>query len=236
MTLESLLVVQAHDTAMDQLGHKLKTLPEYQALADIADERAHLDAKLAEVGERRHELARDQKRIEDDVALIEARHDKDSARLYSGEVTAHKELQLLQDELRTLGTRRSTLEDQILEIMEAAEPLDREIGEAETAVLNTEERKATVEQALAAASAEIEAEIASEQEQRQTMASEIESDLLATYERAREACGGVGVSRLVAKTCQGCHLQLAAIEYDRIRKSAADVISYCDCGRLLVHQ
>lgn len=236
MTLESLLVVQAHDTAIDQLGHKLKNLPEYQALADIADERSHLDGQLAEVGEQRHSLARDQQRIEDDVALIDERYNKENARLYSGEVTAHKELQLLQEELRTLDNRRGALEDQILEIMERAEPLDAGIATIETAIGATEDRKGQVEAALAATSAEIEAEIASEQTDRAVIAAEVGPDLLATYEKAREACGGIGVSKLVGKTCQGCHLQLPAVEYDRVRKEASDALVYCECGRLLVRQ
>lgn len=236
MTLESLLVVQAHDTAIDQLGHKLKTLPEYQALEDIADERSHLDTQLAEIGEQRHVLARDQKRIEDDVALIDERYNKENARLYSGEVTAHKELQLLQEELRTLDERRGALEDQILEIMERAEPLDTEIAKIDTAIAGTDDRKAKVEDALVVASAEIEAEIAGEKADRSAIAAEISAELLSTYEQTRAACGGIGVSKLVAKTCQGCHLQLPAVEYDRIRKEASDAIVYCECGRLLVRQ
>lgn len=236
MTLESLLVVQAHDTAIDQLGHKLKNLPEYRALADIAEERAHLDTNLAEVTEQRHEITRAQKRIEDDVALIEERHGKETARLYSGDVVAHKDLQLLQDELGTLEARRTSLEDQILELMETAEPIDKQIEQFETGIADTEQRKAKVEAALQASGAEIQAQIADEQSNRSVVAAEVSSELLATYERAREDCGGIGVSKLVAKTCQGCHLQLAAIEYDRIRKEASDAIVYCDCGRLLVRQ
>jgi len=191
---------------------------------------------LAEVGEQRHELARGQKRIEDDVAIIQARHDKETARLYSGEVVAHKDLQLLQEELQTLEARRTTLEDQILEIMEQAEPLDTQIGQIESSIADTESRKAKVEDALAASGAEIEGQISEEQTNRSVAASEVAPELLATYERARADCGGIGVSKLVAKTCQGCHLQLSAVDYDRIRKEPSDAIVYCECGRLLVRQ
>jgi predicted nucleic acid-binding Zn-ribbon protein len=58
---------------------------------------------------------------------------------------------------------------------------------------------------------------------------------LAEYERLRERFGGVAVAQLVGPTCQGCHLQLSAVELDRIRRLDADEVVYCEaCGRLLV--
>ena len=51
----------------------------------------------------------------------------------------------------------------------------------------------------------------------------------------RSRLGGVAVARLVGKTCQGCHLQLSAVEIDRIRRLDVDELVHCEaCGRLLV--
>ena len=68
-----------------------------------------------------------------------------------------------------------------------------------------------------------------------TFAAEIDPGLLDEYERVRVACGGVGVARLNSKTCEGCHLQLSAVAFDRIRKEPADATVHCpECRRILV--
>jgi predicted nucleic acid-binding Zn-ribbon protein len=67
---EQLLEVQAHDTTADQLVHRSKTLPERAQLDAAMTELARLDASLAEVNERRDELTRAQKRLEDEIASL----------------------------------------------------------------------------------------------------------------------------------------------------------------------
>ena len=92
MTLAQLLVVQEHDSAIDRLVHSRANLPEFTALAQLDDEQAHLDAERAKVAEQRHQVEREQKRHEDEAALITDRIDQENERLYSGSVTAHKDL------------------------------------------------------------------------------------------------------------------------------------------------
>lgn len=234
MTLAQLLVVQAHDTTIDQLKHRLETLPEFAALAMIADESAHLEALRAEVAEQAHAIEREQKRLEDDVALIEDRHGSETARLYSGTVTAHKDLEAIQHELETLERRQRTLEDDVLEVMESAEPLKKAIADYDTKLEDAEARRTQAEESLAASQAEIAGLIETEQAERAESIEGVAESLLAQYETARARAGGVGVSRLVDKTCEGCHLQLPAVEIDRIRKLAIDDLAHCDCGRILV--
>lgn len=234
MTLAMLLEVQAHDTAMDQLHHKLRTLPEREALDQLATARAALETERSEVEERRNEVGRRQKRFEDDVALIEERANSESARLYSGEVTAHKDLQLIQQEIETLNRRREALEDQVIEAMEAGEPIDAELSEIDEKLAANQRNVDLANQTIESVSTEIGAAVAVEEAARQQAAGEIDPELIEAYEKAREQCGGVGASRLEGTTCAGCRLQLPAVEVDRIRKQPNDAMVYCECGRLLV--
>ena len=70
---ESLLLVQGHDTRVDQLTHRLATLPDRARLAEVAEQVGALDAKRALVEERRGELSRSQQRLEDEVASLTER-------------------------------------------------------------------------------------------------------------------------------------------------------------------
>ena len=65
---------------------------------------------------------------------------------------------------------------------------------------------------------------------------ELDPTLVVEYERRRaRAAAGVGVARLVGKTCQGCHLSIPSTEVARIRRAPEGTISYCDnCGCILV--
>ena len=61
------------------------------------------------------------------------------------------------------------------------------------------------------------------------------ADLIARYEQLRKKLGGTGAARLVGGSCGGCHLQLPAMELDRVKKAPPDAVIYCDqCGRILV--
>lgn len=235
MSLDQLLVVQAHDSAIDRLAHSRENLPEFQALAALDDEQAFLDAERAAVADERHKVAREQKRLEDEAGLITERIDRENLRLYDGSVTAHKDLQAIQAEVATLGKRRDEIEDHVLEAMEQGEPLDASLSEFDRKLADVEARREQATASLAESQAAIDAESASETAQRSEAAEQVTADLMAQYEASRSSCGGVGICRLVDKTCEGCHLTLPAVQIDRLRKEPEDAIVHCsECNRILV--
>ena len=122
--LLTLLEVQSCDTAADQLAHRRATLPARAALAALTASSATLDQQLDALGPGVHALERSQKRLEDEVATTEDKAAATERQLYSGTVTAPRELQAMQDELASLRRRIGALEDELLEVMEQREPLD----------------------------------------------------------------------------------------------------------------
>jgi hypothetical protein len=232
---ESLLAVQAHDTRADQLARRLDTLPVRSQLATAAEQVADLDRQLASVDQRRGELSRSQQRLEDEIASLTERANQAEKQLYSGAVSSPRELQALQDDVASIRRRIAQIEDDELEIMELSEPVDAQRAElvAERERLEAETERLTGE--LAAAESEIATELASVRSERDRAAADVPSELWAEYDLLRSQLGGVAVARLVGTTCQGCHLQLSAVEVDRIRKLGVDELVHCEeCGRLLV--
>jgi hypothetical protein len=232
---ESLLAVQAHDTRVDQLARRLDTLPVRSQLAAAAERVAAVDDQLASVDERRGELSRSQQRLEDEIASLTERANQAEKQLYSGAVSNPRELQALQDDVASIRRRIAQIEDDELEIMELSEPVDAQraqlLGERER--LDAETQRLTDE--LAAAEAEIATELAAVRSERDAAAAEVPAELWPEYDALRSQLGGVAVARLVGTTCQGCHLQLSAVEVDRIRKLGVDELVHCEeCGRLLV--
>lgn len=231
---ERLLAVQELDTRSDQLHHRRQSLEVRERLSRASAVLQDLDERLGELEARRDELARSQKRLEDEVSTVAGKRVEVDTSMYSGQVRGPRELEALQLETVSLKRRQDELEDQIIEVMELTEPVvaernrlgeDRTRAAAELGSLETE---------LQAAEAEIDAELAEVGEQRVSASESIDGALLDSYEQLRSRLGGVAVARLVGSNCTGCHLTIPAVEIDRIKRAPDNEVVYCDCGRMLV--
>ncbi|MDP8992058.1 MAG: C4-type zinc ribbon domain-containing protein [Actinomycetota bacterium] len=232
---EALLEVQDRDTTGDQLRHRRAHLPERSELAALDARLAALDARLVEARARRDQVAGRQARLEEDVRLVEARIAEIEKRLYSGVVSAPRDLQAMSAESDSLKARLSMLEDQALAAMEEAESSAAEVGALEGERSEVEAQAAQVRGFLAAAEEAIDTDIAVEESKRASAAQSVPADLLRTYEGLRAKLGGVGAARLVGSSCSGCHLALPAAEVDRIKREPPGALVFCDqCGRILV--
>lgn len=234
-SLEDLLVVQGHDTVLDQLRHRFETLPEREALQEIDRSRKALAASLAEAEAARDAVAARQEELERNIAASESRIKEIDRRMYSGEVSASRDLQAMAGEIDHIKARVSTLEDSALAAMEEREPMDAgviDLKARDEALVAEGER---LREALATAEAEIAAAAKAEHAARTSAATAVPADLLAVYEKLRGRLGGIGIARLEHGTCMGCHMKLPATELDRTRNQPPDAVVHCDqCGRILV--
>lgn len=233
--LEALLALQDVDTDLDRHRHRRDTLPERAEAKDLDDRIAALTAHAVGPQDALAEVTGRQTALEADLATTEERIVQVERRMYSGEVTASRDLQAMADDTKALKARRSDLEDQVLATMEERQPHDERVAELDEELtgLTGDRERATV--ALATAERAVDAEIADLEDVRKERAAAVPPELLATYERIRDRLGGVGAARLVGDRCDGCHLTLPAAEVDRIRRlPEGEVITCEDCGRILI--
>jgi predicted nucleic acid-binding Zn-ribbon protein len=232
---QQLLRVQEHDTAADRLRHRRATLPELGELAAVEKSLAEAESAVADASARLAAVAREQRRLEDELAATEARITDVERRMYSGVVSAPRELQAMQADAESLRRRRSALEDEVLERMAEREPLDADVVALEAERARLEGEGSRLHGVVAEAQAGIDAELAGEEVRRAEAAAGLPPDLTTLYERLRARHGGVGAAPLVGARCGGCHLTLPATEVDRIRREPPDALVTCDqCGRILV--
>lgn len=232
---ERLLSVQDHDTHIDQLIHRRETLPERTELQEVEARAAEVGAALAEANQRLGEVEKRQGDLEADVAASEGRIEQIDKRMYSGEVTASRDLQAMNDEITSLKRRISGLEDRVIETMEERDPLAEEVAALDAQASELQARRSALQEAIASACSEIDAEVEAEQARRAEAAAGVPDELLATYEELRARLGGIGAARLEHGTCMGCRLALPATEVDRMKNLAPGELAYCDqCGRILV--
>ena len=232
---EPLLAVQELDTHLDQLAHRLRMHPARATLATLEDKIAGLDRQLADVDGRRNLLDREQRRLEDEISSLRARAGQADKQLYSGATNNPRELQALQDDIASIQRRIFSLEDEELDVMETLEPVDAErvglVGQRDV----LDDQAKTLRAEVAEAETEIEAEVATVRSNRDAIVSAVDDEMWSEYDSLRSRLGGIAIARLVGSTCQGCHLQLSAVEVDRIRRLSPDDLVHCEeCGRLLV--
>jgi predicted nucleic acid-binding Zn-ribbon protein len=233
---DTLLQVQEHDTALDQLHHRLEAMPERIALAGVRERQVAVAAATAEVQVRVDDLAGRQAELEARIATSAQRRHVLDDRMRSGAVTASKDLQAMDHEISQLADRERGLEDEELVLMEEQEPLDAELAlhRATAADLEAEAARLTTE--VAEAEVELRAAIESEEAVRAGLATGLPEELAERYERLRAHLGGIGAARLVGDRCEGCHLTLPSMELERLHSLPADTFATCpQCDRILVH-
>lgn len=234
-SLDELIALQDLDTGIDQRRHRIETHPARAALtAAQAAVRAAVDQRNA-LASQRADIATTQKGIEREVADVEAKIAHVNGQLYGGSVTSPKELEALQHEIGTLTDIQRGFEDQVIEQMELAEPVDEALAAAEAAIVEAETTATQAEGDLTIAVAELQAELADLEPQRDATVAGLPADLVAEYDLLRRQLGGVAAARLVGGRCEGCHLSLPAVEVDTIKKMAPGEVAHCpECGRILV--
>ncbi len=234
-TFEHLLGVQELDTAVDQLLHRRANLPELSELAALEARVATETASSAEIAGRLDVVRSAEEEAETHASQLEAKAAEIDASLYDGSVTSHKELESLQEEHAALKVRQAHFEEQAIEQMELAEPIEAELagstGRIEALGVDIAALRARIE----VARAEIDVLVDSTRAERATAAAAIDGGLLAEYDALREQLGGVAVARLHGARCEGCHLEIPAADVAVLRKAPDDEVVTCpECFRMLV--
>jgi predicted nucleic acid-binding Zn-ribbon protein len=233
----SLLEVQELDLACDGLVLRRKTLPEREALTQSHSRAASLDAAHTGLSERREGLNREEHTLSGEVAGVAAKAKEVEDTLYSGSVTAPKELETLQEEIRLLRERQSGLEEREMELLEEIDGTESLIADNRSERARTASETDDLGAAIGKAEGEIDAEVAKLTEQRGATSQQVPAATLAEYHRlrAKDRMAGRAAASLAQGSCGGCRMKLPVLEYNRMKAEPEDKLLSCThCGRILV--
>jgi len=230
-----LLDLQAVDARLDQLAHRLATLPEAVALRELTDRHQDLSARQGRLQTEVGDLAREQRKADADVEQVKSRRDRNRERIAAGQVGDPKQLQAMQHEIETLDRRISDLEDVEIDVLERLETAQtdfvrqaRELEELAAQVTDTAAGRDATAGEIARLQADAEAE-------RTVLVDQVPDQLRALYEKLRAQLGGVGAGMIQHKRCSGCQLNIGAAELARMTAAPSDEVLRCEeCNRILV--
>ncbi len=235
-SVHPLLEIQEIDTETEQLLHRRATLAVRRDLDVARLQRRELQQGLDTLGAQRIEVLTRQKRLEDEAAIIGAKADVDDNRLYSGEITAIRDLKALQDEIAGLRSRQGVLEERAIEALMEAEELAGQAEALEEQRAAADERVTVLEAEVAAAEAALHEQLAALSTKRIEVAARIESPtVVAGYERLRETFGPSAAVPFDPSSGCGCPEQMPAVEVARIKRCAeGEVLNCAECGRIVL--
>jgi predicted nucleic acid-binding Zn-ribbon protein len=230
-----LLDLQATDSALAQLDHRRRTLPEHAELARLKAEHASLSSDLVGADTAVSDLELEQAKAEADLAPVKERLTRNQRRIADGSVPDAKALSSMVAEVDHLKKRIGDLEDAELEIMEQLEQAQAEqnrlrgrVAEVAAAVAEVTARR---DEQLAA----LDEEVGRRRTERASIAPGIDPSLLTLYDRVAASHGGVGAAELRARRCTGCQLDVNAADLRGFAAANVDEVLRCEeCSRILV--
>lgn len=220
---------------MTQARHQRAHLPEHAELAALAQTRAELDNQVRDARVIVDDLTADQSKADQDVEQVKSRRQRDQDRIDQGLISNPKDLEKMQHELVSLERRISVLEDEELEIMEKLEEAQSALDSLVSQLADVDTRGRALVVSRDEQVATIDATIAECQAERELLIAEQPADLMALYDRLREAKGGVGAAELRMRQCAGCRLTVDNLELAKIKATPSNEVVRCEeCQRILV--
>jgi predicted nucleic acid-binding Zn-ribbon protein len=228
-----LLDLAGLDAELARAQHRRRTMPEQTAVEDAETTvRAHRDAVVTartSVGD----LGRDVAKLEQEVAQVTAREERDRGLVDSGSVSA-KQVTDLSHELDTLARRRGVLEDSQLEAMERLDAAETDLAHEQAALDSAETALADAVERRDGVLGDIDVLEARRGAERAELAKTLPEDLLALYDQLR-ARTGTGAGELVGARCGGCRIEMDRNEIRAVAAAAPDDVVRCEqCGTIVV--
>ncbi len=228
-TIEKLRALQAVDQGIRALETELEQMP--KSLEAAREDLAAVEERLTAAEAVVEGILKNRRDLETEISTVEGNVVKFENQKLN--VKTNVEYQALNTQIAHEKSRKSELEDGILESFDeeekAADQVKKARGELELVAERVEQREAE----LKSRSREDEQRLEELKARRETMLPGIERPLLSRYQALAARKGGLAVVTVVRGACGGCFTQQPPQKVNEVRKS--DALLTCEfCGRFLV--
>ena len=158
---------------------------------------------------------------------------KKQSRLF--EVKTNQEYTAVLKEIEVLKEKQSQLEEEVLEIMERGDKMAAERAKAEGELAQQELRFKKEKAALEGELREKEAQLSRLLIKRRDHTTQVESDILYTYNKLLKSRNGLAVIAVRDGSCLGCFVSLTPQAYNEVQKNEK-LMSCPNCNRILYYK
>jgi predicted nucleic acid-binding Zn-ribbon protein len=228
--LQAVLKLQTLDTRAAALQKEIESLPK-----QVAEIEKKLEAHTRKLDVDRNGLAanlKERKSKEDDIKVQEQKISKLRDQMLQAKT--NDQYRAFQHEIEYCEKEIRKAEDRILELMGDAEPLEKNVKIAESALKEEKSKVEAEKERAGKRTAEDKQFLQQALEERKLAAATISSQTLAHYERIRKRYHGAAVADATDGRCSACQMKLRPQYFQELRH--ADKIFFCEsCGRILLY-
>jgi predicted nucleic acid-binding Zn-ribbon protein len=226
--IKHLIRLQQLDSEIESSRRRIAEIPNLQSAMAARLEQA--SAAVDAVKQRLAESQAERKKIEAEVATIQTRLSK-----YKGQLTelkTNKEYQTMQHEIATAEEAIRSHEDRVLERMEEAEGLTRELKAAEAELKTQQGAIAADRKTLDAEAASLQQKVDETTTVRDAEAKELSPTALRLFEHVSKQRKGLAVAEARDGGCTVCHVRMRPQMFNEVRRGE-NLIQCESCLRIL---
>ena len=226
--LEGLVELQRLDSEIAELEAVAAAIPGLiQGMEEqLLRARAALDAAKVEM-ERMQKLRRQKER---ELEKVNGEFKKRQGRLY--EIKTNQEYSVVLKEIEGLKEKISTLEEEILLLLDQIEAAAKALAQEEESVRSKQAEFLEDQQQKETELRELQRRLSSLQGARRGQSKGVESSLLQQYIRLFKSRAGLAVAEARNGSCEGCHVALTPQLYNEVRRNE-EILTCERCGRIL---
>ena len=229
-TVKALVELGELDAKLGKLRREVESLPagadEFRASLAEAEE------ALVGAGERTRELKLESDRKNLDLREIEGSLEKLQTQLNGAK--SNKEYDLTREQMKEIEEKSSSLEEAVLEALEEIDQLEAAEADRQARVEGARTGLAEIEAEIAARVGELSSTLADMQARRDDMASRVDSEDLARYQRVLDNHGDTAVAAVEFDegVCSACYMRLTKQQLNVVA-AGRDIAQCQSCRRIL---
>jgi predicted nucleic acid-binding Zn-ribbon protein len=226
---QNLIHLQEIDTAIHKIHSRQNVIP--NEILTLDEELRGNERNLVEEKEKLKETDKRRRGLEIDLDTLAESLKKHQTQLHS--VKTNKEYTVLLHEIETEKEKISSVEEDILFLIEEIDKGSEIVGEKEVSVLNekksAEERHDFLEQEKISLEKTLEKRLT----ERSEIIAKMDGQIITQYERIRKGRQGLAIVEIQGTTCGGCFTALPPQTAVEVRKGSR--LHTCEsCGRILI--
>jgi len=227
----ALLGLAEADLEIAQIKHEITTAIDSKELETLRTDLAIVAGELISARTIVENLSANQKRVDDDLHLVEARIARDLERL--NQTSSPKDAVGIQSEIESLSRRKNELEDTEIAVL-------TELEDAEKILKIISERRDGINTAMNDLQSEIQAKVDQLKSRGRKLTADkgvlvgkISTEVLAAYELLAKR--QIAVGQVVNRSCSACRMGLTASAIDGLSALVEDEIGNCpECQAMMV--
>ena len=230
-TIGNLIALQDADLKVIRGRKRLEDLPEREKILSVRSKLAELETQSATVAEMRQKCDASLKRLQDEDATQAEKAETLESKIK--DCSDYRIVTSLTRDLEGVAKRREKIgfeTNGVLEKSEKISTVEKQLADAQ-AVLTDQEAKLV--ESFKANGMALQKEIAQGQMAQEKLRPLIPADLLARYDKAAKARGGIALAQLKGNHCGACRAELHEGQIAKV-KAAAPFSECPSCHRILL--